>query len=77
MQFCKLTLEDLNMTKAQLKKKVQKIVDNFEIDNQTDYQRMDAQITEETGLSFDNKSIWALVNRAKASVERISFSLDD
>lgn len=65
------------MNKAQAKKAVQDIVDNFECDNETDYQRMDAAVTKATGLYLDNKSVWGLVNRAKSQVERVSFSLDD
>jgi hypothetical protein len=64
-------------TAKQLQAIVKEVVDNFEVDGTSDYARMDASIHEATGLRFDNASVWALVNRAKASVERISFSLED
>ena len=64
-------------TQKQLQAIVKEVVDNFEVDGTSDYSRMDAAITKATGLRFDNKSLWALVNRAKAQVERISFTLED
>ncbi len=66
-----------NMTKKQLQAAVKKVVDNFDVDGSTDYTRMDMAIQEAVGLRFDNKSIWGLVDRARASVERISFTLED
>lgn len=66
-----------SMTKKQLQAAVKKVVDNFNVDGSTDYTRMDMAIQEATGCRFDNKSLWALVNRAQSSVERISFSLED
>lgn len=65
------------MTQKQLQAIVKEVVDNFEIDGTSDYVRMDAAVFEATKLRLDNKSLWALVNRAKAQVERISFILED
>lgn len=66
-----------SMTKKQLQAAVKEVLADFTVDGTTDYVRMDVAIQEATGLRFDNKSIWGLVDRAKASVERISFSLED
>jgi hypothetical protein len=57
--------------------KIKAIVDGFVVDNSTDYSRMDAAVTKATGLRLDNKSLWALVNRAKGTTERVSFTLED
>lgn len=65
------------MTNAQLQKKIKAIVDDFDVDGNTDYSRMDAAVKCATGLQLDNKSLWALVNRAKGQVKRVSFTLDD
>lgn len=65
------------MTNAKLQKKVKAVVDDFDVDGITDYSRMDAAVKQATGLQLDNKSLWALVNRAKSQVERVSFTLDD
>ena len=64
------------MTKKQLTAAVKEIVDSFDVDGSTDYARMDQEIHAATQLRFDNKSIWGLVDRAKAQVERISFTLE-
>ena len=65
------------MTQKQLQATIKKIVDNFECDGTSDYTRMDAAVFEATSLRLDNKSLWALVNRAKAQIERVSFTLED
>ena len=56
---------------------IRKIVDEFEVNGSDDYRRMDQQIQDVTGLRLDNKSLWALINKAKGQVERVSFTLDD
>lgn len=65
------------MTQKQLQAVIKKLVDEFETDGTSDYTRMDAAVYEATSLRLDNKSLWALVNRAKARVTRISFTLED
>lgn len=65
------------MTQKQLQATIKNIVDEFQVDGATDYSRMDAAVFEATKLRLDNKSLWALVNRAKAQVSRISFTLED
>ena len=65
-----------SMTKKQLQAAVKEVLEDFIVDGTTDYTRMDVAIQEATSLRFDNKSVWALVDRAKASVERISFTLE-
>lgn len=56
---------------------IRKIVDEFECDGSTDYARMDQKIQDVTGLRLDNKSLWALINKAKGITERVSFTLED
>ena len=65
-----------SMTKKQLQAAVKEVLEDFIVDGTTDYTRMDVAIQEATSLRFDNQSVWALVDRAKASVERISFTLE-
>ena len=65
------------MAKKNAQQVVKAIVDNFECDGVTDYARMEADVFKATGMQLDNKSLWALINRAQASVERVSFTLDD
>lgn len=65
------------MTNAQLQKAIRKLVEEFECDGSSDYARMDQKVQEVTGLRLDNKSLWALVNKAKGQVERVSFTLED
>lgn len=67
----------MNMSDMQLQVTIKAIADNFELDGKSDYSRMDAAVTEATGLRLNNQSIWALVNRAQARVERVSFTLED
>lgn len=64
-------------TQKQLQAIIKNIVAEFECDGTSDYARMDAAVYEATQLRLDNKSLWNLVNRAKAQVERISFTLED
>ena len=65
------------MTNAQLQKAIRKIVDDFEVNGSDDYRRMDLMVQDVTGLRLDNKSLWALINKAKGQVERVSFTLED
>ena len=65
------------MTNAQMQKAIRKIVDDFEFNGSDDYRRMDLMVQNATGLRLDNKSLWALINRAKGSTERVSFTLED
>lgn len=64
------------MNNKQIKAKVQDIVDNFELDGSTDYQRMHLAVQESTGMNLDNDSVWALTRKV-GKVSRVSFSLDD
>lgn len=65
------------MNNKQMQAAVKKVVDNFDVDGSSDYSRMDQQITAALGQRLDNKSLWALVNKATGSVERVSFTLED
>ena len=65
------------MTNKQMQEAIRKIVNTFECDGSSDYTRMDQQVQNVTGLRLDNKSLWALINRAKGTVERVSFTLED
>ena len=65
------------MTNAQMQKAIRKIVDDFEFNGSDDYRRMDQQVQNATGLRLDNRSLWALLNRAKGKVRRVSFTLED
>lgn len=65
------------MTNGQLQAAIKAIVEGFEVNGTDDYSRMDAAVFKATKLRLDNKSLWALINRARASVERVSFTLDD
>lgn len=64
------------MSHAKLQAIIKNIVNEFVVDGTTDYRRMDEAVYEATKLRLDNKSLWALVNRAKAQIERVSFTLD-
>ena len=64
-------------TNVWLQAAIRKIVDEFEINGSDDYRRMDQKVQEVTGLRLDNKSLWALINKAKGQVERVSFTLED
>ena len=60
-----------------MQKAIRKIVDDFEFNGSDDYRRMDLMVQNVTGLRLDNKSLWALINKAKGQVERVSFTLED
>ena len=65
------------MTNEQLQATIKTIVDGFTVNGTDDYARMDRAVYEATNLRLDNKSLWALVNKAKGQVERVSFTLED
>lgn len=62
---------------AQLQATIRKLVEEFEVNGTDDYARMDHAVYEATKLRLDNKSLWALINRAKGTAERVSFTLED
>ena len=65
------------MTNAKLQATIKALVEDFTVNGTDDYARMDRAVYEATKLRLDNKSLWALINRAKGTAERVSFTLDD